>query len=434
MKTKIKQIFLNNWALKLFSLIAAFLLWFLVIVVEDPEAEKSFYDIPVRLVNTEVLEDKGMVYEILDRTDNVRSVTVTAPKTVRDELISTDIVAEADFNSLTVANTVEIKFYSLRYNDRISNITGSSEILKLNIEEKKTKRLSLDILTTGDIQEGYIIHNLSADQNRIEVSGPASVISRITTASASVDVTDSNSSISTYANVVLYDGDGQVIEADNVSVSVKSVLVHVDILAAKTVPVQYNVTGSPAAGYLFAGQVEASREKVMIAGEADVLSGIQAVTVSGEELDITGAAEDKTVGIQLEDYLPEGVLLAEQDFDGRVSVKIFVEPEITRELHIPVSHIRITGVPDGYTAETEEGVTSCTISVRGLEEQVDSLDVNMLYGYVDVQDLLDDLGTEEPESGVYSVTVDFELEDTFHVLQTQPLRINIVISKPEEEE
>ena len=433
MKTKIKQIFLNNWALKLFSLAAAFLLWFLVIVVEDPEAEKSFYDIPVRLVNTEVLEDKGMVYEILDRTDNVRSVTVTAPKTVRDELISTDIVAEADFNNLTVTNTVEIRFYSMRYNDRISDITGSNEILKLNIEEKKTKRLLLDIQTTGSVPEGYIVHNLYADQNRIEVSGPASVISRIATAGVSVDVTDSSSSISTYADVVLYDAGGEKIEADNVSVSVKSVLVHVDILAAKTVPVQYAVTGTPAGGYLFTGQIAANPEQVMIAGEADVLDSVQAVSVFGEALDITGESEEKTVALNLEDYLPEGVLLADEGFNGKASVKIFIEPEVVRELRIPVNHIRITEVPEGYTVEPEEGSDFYTLSVRGLKENVDSLDVNALYGYVDVKALMADWETEEPEPGVYTVTVDFKIEDEQNVLQTQPLRINIVISKPEEE-
>lgn len=428
---KIRQIFLNNWALKLFSLAAAFLLWLLVIVVEDPEAEKSFYDIPVKLINTEVLEENGMVYEVLDRTDSVRSVTVTAPKTVRDELISTDIVAEADFSKLTAANTVEIRFYSLRYNDRISDIEGSNEILKLNIEEKRTRRFALELLTTGTVEEGYIINDLSADQNRIEVSGPASVVSEIASASAVVDVADSNSSISTYANVVLYDAEGQVIETDNLSVSVKSVLVHVDILASKTVPIRYSATGTPASGYLFTGEITSDPQQVLIAGDPEVLAGVYAITVPAEKLDITGSTEDLVTSVNLAEYLPEGIQLAEEGFNGRATVTVSIEPEFTRELRIPADHIRITDVPPGYTVELEEGNTSYTLSVRGLEEPVSRLDANALFGYIRMNNFMEDRNIEELEPGTYPVEVAFVQGDNMAYVQT--LRVNIVISKPEED-
>lgn len=430
-KTKIKQIFLNNWALKLFSLAAAFLLWLLVIVVEDPEAEKSFYDIPVRLVNTDVLEENGMVYEILDRTDTIRSVTVTAPKTVRDELISGDIIAEADFSKLTAANTVEIRFYSMRYNDRISNITGSNEILKLNIEEKKTKRLILELTTTGTVEEGYIVNSRSADQNRVEISGPASVISRIIAARAVVDVTDSNSSISTYADVILYDGEGQIIETDNLSISVKSVLVHVDILATKTVPVRYSAMGNPAPGYLFTGELSADPERVLIAGEPDVLAGIQSIVVPQEELDITGRSEDLVVNLNLAEYLPEGILLAEEGFNGKAVVTVPIEPEFTRELRIPADHIRITDVPPGYTVELEDGNSSYILTVKGLEEPVSRLDANALFAYIRMNIFMEDRNIEELEPGTYPVEVAFVQGDDMVYVQT--LRVNIVISKPEGE-
>ena len=177
--------FLNNWALKLFSLAAAFFLWLLVMTIENPEDQKVFYNIPVKLVNTEVLTDENMVYEILDKTDTVSRVTVMAKKSIRDELSTSDIVAEADFSNLTVANTVEIRFYSLRYNEQITSISSSNQILKLNIEKKKTKRLELQTEVSGEVAKGYIISDTTPDQNRIEISGPESVVTSIATARAS---------------------------------------------------------------------------------------------------------------------------------------------------------------------------------------------------------------------------------------------------------
>ena len=168
-KKKIGRKLLNNWALKLFSLVAAFLLWLVVMDIENPEDRKTFNNIPVRLVNTDLLTNENMVYEVLDKTDTVRSVTIIAKKSIRDELNASDIVAEADFSKLTVTNTVEIRFYSLRYNEEISSISGSNEILKLNIEEKRTKRLALTVDTTGEVVEGYMVNAVVPDQNRVEI-------------------------------------------------------------------------------------------------------------------------------------------------------------------------------------------------------------------------------------------------------------------------
>ena len=57
MKEKIKKLVLDNWGLKLISLLLAFVLWFVVISIDDPVREKSFSNIPVQLINTEELEE-----------------------------------------------------------------------------------------------------------------------------------------------------------------------------------------------------------------------------------------------------------------------------------------------------------------------------------------------------------------------------------------
>ena len=52
---------LNNLGLKLISLLLAFLLWFVVVQVGDPKDERDMGNIPVRLVNTELLEQEDKV-------------------------------------------------------------------------------------------------------------------------------------------------------------------------------------------------------------------------------------------------------------------------------------------------------------------------------------------------------------------------------------
>lgn len=418
----------NNWALKLFSVAAAFLLWLLVIRIEDPEDQKAFYNIPVKLVNTEILTGEDLVYEVLDKTDVVSRVSVTAAKSIRDELSSSDIIAEADFQNLTVANTVEIRFYSQRYNDQISDITGSTEILKLNIEEKKTKRLSLDAVAVGTVASGHLLSEVSADQNRIEVSGPESVISRIALARVSVDVTDSAENISTYSDVILYDSDGQEIPMDNLDMNTRSVRVKVEILATKEIPIRYSVMGVPASGYLFTGEITGSPEKVAIAAAPEVLATISELVVPEDALNITGQTENMVTNINVSEYLPEGVVFAEEAFKGRVTVTVYIEQEKTRELEIGESHIRLLDVPEGYTAELHDESSTYKLEIKGLETELSQVNVALLYGSVNLSEYMEE--KEITESGIYEAEVSFQLPESLTVIS--PVKVHIRISKMEE--
>lgn len=61
-----KKKLLNNWGLKLASLLFAFILWLIVINMTDPIEPRAFRNIPVKLLHSEVLTDEGMVYEVLE--------------------------------------------------------------------------------------------------------------------------------------------------------------------------------------------------------------------------------------------------------------------------------------------------------------------------------------------------------------------------------
>lgn len=420
----------NNWSLKLFSLIVAFLLWLVVMAIENPEDRKTFYNIPVKLVNTEVLTDENMVYEVLDKSDTVRSVTIVAKKTIRDELSASDIVAEADFSKLTVANTVEIRFYSLRYNEEITSISGSTEIVKLNIEDKKTKRLTLAVETTGEVESGYIINSISPDQNRIEVSGPESAVSKVATARVKVDVTDSDGDISEYSDVILYDADGKEVSTENISLSVYSVLVKVEILDTKTVPLYYEVTGTPAEGYLFTGEIDSTPHMVLLGGSTETLANVTAIGIPAELLDITGRTENMQVTVPVEDYLPEGVVLADESFDKKAEVTVHIEEKASKTIMLSSDQIRIQGVPTGYAVELEHTTEEHELKLTGLKSELDAVNAVTLTGHISMNVLMQDRDWDTLPTGVYETDVTFALSD--NVQLAAPFKVHISITKLEE--
>ena len=125
-----KRIF-RNWGLKIASLLLACILWFLVVAINDPKETQTFSNIPVTLVNTELLEEGNKVYEVLDNTNRVR-VSVRAPKSIIKDIQASDIIAEADVSRLTDINTIPITYSVLNAGSEYT-IEGipSSSVVKL---------------------------------------------------------------------------------------------------------------------------------------------------------------------------------------------------------------------------------------------------------------------------------------------------------------
>ena len=93
-----KKRILNNLGLKLLSISLAIVLWFLVVMADNPKDSVTFSNIQVTLLNTELLEEGNKFYEVLEGSDRIR-VTVEAPRNVIKELSASDVAAEADIRS-----------------------------------------------------------------------------------------------------------------------------------------------------------------------------------------------------------------------------------------------------------------------------------------------------------------------------------------------
>lgn len=424
-----KKKLVNNWLMKILSLLIAFTLWLVVINIDDPVDTDTFTNIKVNFLNTNVLTDENRVYEVLDGTNVVRSVKVEAPRSVLEKLSEGDIVAEADFSKVTVNETIEINFYSTRFKDEIKSIKGSIDMVKLSIEDKKTKRFVLAAETAGTPEEGYIVGNPVMDQNRIEVSGPESVVSKITNARLKVDVTDSNSDISTYADVILYDAEGNIVTSPSLVMNTDSVKVRVPILATKEVPLIYSVAGKPAEGYLTTGAVESDPETVLLAGTAATLSVINSITIPETELDVTDRTTDLITFINLKEYLPDNVILA-GDFNGRVKVTVPIEAEAERELTIAAQNLHIVGLPEGYTAKLDGDITQYKVTIRGLKATLDEIDQNLVKGYIQFDNLMESQGIVTARPGAYLATVDFGFGEG--IIQKSELQVNLIVEKLEE--
>ena len=420
-----KKLLTRNLGLKLASLLLAFVLWFLVAQIYDPKDTVTFNNIQVRLINTELLDEEGKVYEVLDNSNLVR-VTVTGPQSiVKSELRRSDIVAEADMSKLTDINTIAITYYCENISNDSVEIKGNHDSVRLNVEDKTSKWIKLESNTIGDVASGYMIGNVTLDQTNIEVTGPKSAISQVDHAGVDINVTDSTTSLSANVDIKLNDADDNELVLESVKKNVDSAYMTVEVLATKEVPVEIEYMGVPEDGYMATGEVESSVPTVRIAGTVSTLVGISAITVPEDRMNITGQSDNLVDIINLKEYLPANVRLADKSFDGKITATVYIEPIVSKDLTVAAENISVTGVPDGMEAEITSTAEEYNITVSGLSRDVSILHDSSVTGILNLTQWMEDNGVEELTPGTYTIPVTFNLAEDITVVPDINIHIRL---------
>ena len=404
------------------AVILAVVCWILINSVNDPISYMTITNVQVKLLNTSMITDQGNVYTILDDTDVVPVVTVKARRSVIEDLDKDDIYATADIEDMTSLNTVEIQYYSSKYDSEIEDIDGSIENVLLSIETRLTDIFVLEVASSGEPADGYELDSVSAEQNQVRVSGPESVVSSIASAIATVDVSGATSSISTYVDVKLYDSDGNSIDTSDLTLNITSVKVTATVLPLKTVPIEVEVGGTPADGYVTNGVVTVDPETVRLAGRSALLSSIDSIVIPAETVNIDGCTSSLQLTVNLEDYLPDGITLSDSG-SGTVNITVGIEAAETQSLSVNLSDITLDNIPDGYKAQivsVSDGSGTVTqtssrstlsVTLSGLSASIDAVTLSSLAPVIDVGSAVGSSNTSRDYTGTYTATVSLTVPD-----------------------
>lgn len=171
--------------------------------------------------------------------------------------------------------------------------------------------------------------------------------------------------------------------------------------------------------------MESSRPTVKIAGSASTMAGILAITVPEERMNITGQSADMVDIINLKDYLPSNVRLADKNFDGKITATVYIEPVETKDLSVPAENISVSGVPDGMEAEITTVAEEYDITVSGLARNISILRDSSVTGTLDLAKWMEDNGVEEMTAGNYTIPVTFNLSEDITVENNVNIHIRL---------
>ena len=425
-----KQKLTNNLGLKLVSVVLAVVVWLIVVSIDDPVITRTYNGIEVELLNTEAITSQGKVYEVLDGS-NVVSVTVSAKRSVLEKISRDYIKASADLKEMTILNSVEIDVRTTRYSDMISSITPLTKNLKIDIEDLEKKQLSINVETVGNPAKGFVVGSNSPSVNITSVSGPASVVSRLSKAVATVDVSGASSDIRASSKVVLYDGNGDVVNTSALTLGVTDILVDVSILETKEVPITAGYSGTPADGYAATGKVSIDPQVVLVAGSGSAYKSLTELNIPGEDLSVNGATGNILHRVDINDYLPSGIRLASEDYDGEVEVTVYVGELENTVIDVPVANISIENVPAGFAAALVDIGGSKRIEVQGLHDDLAAMDASRITGTIDASSMnaretIEGLTGFHP--GSYDAPVRWSVPAGITVTNSSMMEVSVIIA------
>ncbi len=416
-----------NWGLKLISLLFAMIVWFLVTNINDPITPVRFSNIQVMIKNDDLITGRGQVYSVLDGSNVINSVTVYAPRSVIDSLSQNNIVATADVQNLSSLNTISIDITTNKYSDKIDRIVPSADLVKLDIEKKKSKQLQLEAKTIGEPKEGFIVGEINTDENLIKISGAESIVDRVSKAEVDLDVTGLQTDIGSNEDIVLYDKDGEVVDSTNLEMKTRSVKVNVPILQTKKVPVRYRISGKTADGYAQTGDIDSNPGEVLIAGKKSVLSTVDAIIVEGEDLDVTGLKDNFTYTADLKQFLPAGVVFADDKFDGKATVVVYIGSVSESTVDVSTKNIAVEGVPEGFevTIDSNGEDDKVSLTLAGLDSRINTLNNSALRGTINIEQVMKENNLTELAEGSYRADVEWNLPKGVEVKNTVSVHISV---------
>lgn len=381
-----KEKLFSNLALKLLAIVLGFIVWVAVLNIDDSAVTKQIKDIPIELLNSDAITDQNQLFSVT--SGDTVDIIVKGRKSVVNALSKEDFLATADLSKISITNAVPVTVSARDETVKNSiSITVVDDVMHVELEEEKTVAVPVTVVTTGQVAEGYIAGNGIATPNLINVKGAESVVSSIDVVEIVVDVTDRTTDVSTNCTPVFKNSSGKEISPNAISCDVDNIDVTVPIYRTKKVPVKIETKGTPAGGYIVAA-VDYVPDTISIGGESSVLSAVKSIDIS--DIDISGYDSDYETTLDVVKYLPDGVVVSEDN--EIINVKITIEKSVEKDITISADDISIENKIDNYYYEIsfENGQA---VKVKGSSEVVSKLKASDLHISVDGQEL--SLGTNE---------------------------------------
>ncbi len=403
-----KDKLINNTGMKVLSVMIAVLIWLLVANTNDPVITKKFSDIQVKILNENVLTDKGYAYEITEGQEV--TITVRGKNSIVSGLTAADFQAVADFSKLSKVDAVPIDVTARKYGDQLEISLGNVNTMKIKEEKTTSVSVPVNVEVSGQAVDGYAIGKATGTPNLVRVTGPENLLKNIKEIRAEVKVDQISQDVTTTVRPLLYDKDNNVIDSTQIEMDTSVISVSIEIWKTKSVKINLDSTGEPASGYRLV-RFDYEPKRITVAAPKDVLNDLDSIEL--DDISLDGLTENYESDFDISDQIvQDNVRLVDETTD--IKVKATIDKVITRTMGFTKKDIDIKG--EGNRTVTYDSSNKYSMTIEGAQSVVNNLKISDFEPWINVEGL---------EEGEHELTVHVkELEGTT-VEETAKIKVTL---------
>lgn len=415
----------NNILLKGVSVAIAVVVWLLVINVDDPIIVSSISGVAVQVQNEAYIESGGKMSMIKDG-ENIITVEVKGKRSIVDKLSPEDLVATADLKQIVNMETdpIMVPIAVTCSKLKSADLEPNPRNLSVDIDDIMTQEYIVTV-TSGESQpgKGYEIGSLTANPDKVSITGPQSLVRKIDKVVVTVDASNIQENTTKQVGLEIIDKNQDKFSESQMSylkydTSVPKVYVSVGLWAIKNdVSIKGGYVGTAAGGYKV-DKITFTPENISVAGSQEALEALSAegnvIRVPDETIDVTGKNSDFEVKVNIEKLLPDDVKLT-KDTSDTVIAAVSILPEDSKEYSISTKDISGENVANGLQLvyETEK----VPIRIRENGSRLEDLKESDIKVRVDM---------EGKTEGSYLVPVKVDLPPGYALVKQQSTTVKLV--------
>ena len=378
------------------SIVAALAFWIYMEIQEPVDVTTEVRNIPVEFTGEDTtLADRGLM--LLSGYDVTVDLELQGSRSVLWKLNKDEVRVVVNTAGITSAGTQKLR-YSVDFPDEIPDNAISVKDASIwnvtvKVGELYTKEVPVEVDIRGSVPDGYFTENVIVDPVKLTLRAPREELLNVSHAKVVLNIGDATSTLIKTLEYTLYDYNDIPVHNDEIRASTKLIQVTLPIRTTKEVPLRIELIG--AEQHSESVHVDIAPSTVTIVGEADALSGINAITLDKiyvEDL-ITGLNGPYSYTIKT----PAGVSTQ----NGVKEAVVTVAVNGTTEGSVIVENVNCEGVADGLRAHVDEPLT---IALWGTEEAVLTMTPEQVLVRVDVSEIT--------EVGVYTLPAIVTLQNT----------------------
>ena len=400
--SRIVRLLFHNWPLKLAAIVLASMLYAGLVISQS--AQELPGSIRVDVLNQPA---GASLVQTPPQVTRIRYVAISDPtaRATPDSFRATIDLKNVD--PLAGPTVVPIRVESV--DPRFTALTWDPPSVQIRLDPLKNKIVKVNVVT-GAIPAKLQMRPAVVTPASVTVTGPASVIDRVTSVRADVTVEPSGLNIDSDVDLIPIDDVGNRVTP--VKVDPATAHVHIDVISepqTRSVPVNPNVTGTPATGY---DVISIAIDPATVTLQLDANQAADLLAADTAPISISGATQSVEADIGL--ALPAGVLPI-KDTTFHVTVTIRAKAS-TRTFEAGI-------VPSGARADLiySLSVKNATATVGGALADLQRLD-----GATFV--LTAPVGGLGP--GSHEVSLEGNLPIGLTMVTIEPPRITVTISVP----